>query len=78
MQMVSRHGVGNCWCCNGETPASECYVLINFPLARRIRVSESLGKVSLLLMILHYRYVLFNTYSFGFLNIKKKAAYQPV
>lgn len=72
--MFSRHTAGNCsenWPGNGETPVSEHYVLVNFPLARRIRVSESLWNAPLLLMILHDRYVLFNIYSFAFSNIKK-------
>lgn len=46
-------------------------MLVNFPLACRIRVSESLRKAPLLLMILHDRYILFNTFSLAFSNTKK-------
>lgn len=43
----------NCWCWDGETPASEDFMLKNFPLTWRIRVSELLWMALLLFMTLH-------------------------
>lgn len=43
----------NRWCWDGETPASEDFMLTNFPLTCRIRVSELLWMALHLLMILH-------------------------
>lgn len=51
-------------------------MLANFPLAWRIRVSQSAWNAPLLLMILYDRYMLFNIYSLAFPDVKK-AAYQP-
>lgn len=76
---VSRCSAGNCsekWCCDGETPARQHYILANFPLMWRIKVSQSAWNAPLLLMILYDRYMLFNIYSLAFSDVKK-TAYQP-
>lgn len=76
---VSRCSAGNCsenWCCDGETPARQHYVLASFPLTWRIKVSQSAWNAPFLLMILYDRYMLFNIYSLASSDVKK-AAYQP-